>query len=35
MWAKAVHTFLHDLELADFHRQSESSAYFLLVIKQL
>jgi hypothetical protein len=35
MWAKAVHTFVHDVELANFHRKPESSTYFLPVIKQL
>jgi len=35
MWAEAVHTLMHDVELANFHCEPESSTYFPPVVKQL
>jgi hypothetical protein len=35
LWAKSVHAFLHDVQLANFCREPEALTYFALVVKQV
>jgi len=35
LWAKLMHAFLHDMQLANFCRKPEALTYFALVVKRV